>query len=106
MSRHSHKWEIQETSFLHALRIFRVYWICTQGRCTGTKTVELKTLRKPSKDASTDEEVFERKADRLERMHHQTIHEQCTSPAVIEAATEGMDADGRRSTLTILGLNS
>ena len=106
MSRHSHKWEIETTVFRYSSRVFSVYWVCTQGRCTGTKTVELKPLRKPSKDARTDEEVCERKADRIERMHYQTIHEQCTSPGVIEAATEGMDADGRRSIMSILGLDS
>lgn len=64
MSRHAHKWEIDRTEFSHSRRVFSILWICTQGRCIGTKTVELKPLRKPSKDARTDEEVHERQADR------------------------------------------
>ena len=64
MSRHSHKWEIERTQFNHSSRVFTAYWVCTLGRCPGTKTVELKPVRKPSKDAPTDEDVFDRKVER------------------------------------------
>ena len=104
MSRHSHKWEIEETQFNHSSRVFAVYWVCTQGRCTGTKTVALKPVRKPSKDAPTDEDVHERKTDRKASQKYPTIQEQCLNPSLL--ASQPMDADDRRDLMSVLGLHS
>jgi hypothetical protein len=84
MSKHAHRWAIRETGFDHMSRVFSVYWVCTQGRCTGTKTIEMKAARKPSKDARTDEELHERKADRA-------LY--CTVSPEVAGWPEGTDAD-------------
>jgi hypothetical protein len=84
MSKHAHRWAIQETGFNHLTRVFSVYWVCTQGRCTGTRVVDSKPVRKPSKDARTDEELHERKTDRA-------LHG-CTISPEVAGWPEGTDA--------------